>query len=164
MMSFTSGALGVLAVFAAAVLPAAAETALSLEFDGATHALSPQMNAGRTGVTRFVTVDAVSIEGVDGPAGLVLELAFTPGARSDDQPHDARISYRPDGWRDYWVSPPDFPPGAVVIDHLDLSGPEPRIAGSFAMPLCFTPSPVHTPDPARCLPASGRFAAPLERD
>jgi hypothetical protein len=101
---------------------------------------------------------------VDGSARLVLELALPPGARTGDSPHDARVSFRPEGWRDYWVSSPDLPEGAVVIDHLDLSGPIPRIVGRFALPLCFTPTPVHMPDPARCLPASGRFDTQLVQD
>ncbi len=66
------------------------------------------MEGARTGFTRFLSVDAVSIEGKDGVATLVLELALPPGARTIDAPHDARISFRPDGWQDYWVSPLDF--------------------------------------------------------
>lgn len=144
--------------------PAAAETVLSLEFDGVRHAFAPQMEGARTGFTRFLSVDAVSVEGADGPSRLVLELSLPPGARTGDAPHDARISFRPDGWRDHWVSPPEFPEGAVVIDFLDLSGPSPRIAGRFSTPLCFTPSPMRTPDLTRCLPASGRFETALVRD
>ena len=141
-----------------------ADPGLSLEFDGVTHVFVPQMDGARTGFTRFLSVDAVSIEGADGQARLVVELALPPRAQTTDIPHDARISFRPDGWRDYWVSPHDFPEGSVAIDHIDLSGPSPRIVGRFALPLCFTPTPVHTPDPARCLPASGRFDTALVRD
>lgn len=141
-----------------------AEPRLSLEFDGTTHAFAPQMEGARTGFTRFLTVDAVSIEGKDGFATLVLELALPPGARTGDAPHDARIGFRPDGWRDYWVSPPNFPAGAIVIDYLDLSSQTPEISGRFAVPLCYTATPVHAPDPARCLPASGRFSTALVRD
>lgn len=141
-----------------------AEAGLSLAFDGVTHAFAPQMDGARTGFTRFVSVDAVSIEGADGRARLVIELAMPPRTRSTDSPHDVRISFRPDGWRDYWVSPPGVPAAAVEIEHIDLSGPSPRIIGRFALPLCFTPSPIHVPDPAKCLPASGRFDTALVRD
>lgn len=145
--------------------PAAADSAaLSIVIDGATHVFAPQMDGARTGFTRFTVVDAVSIEGADGPARLVLELAFPPGARTGAGPHDARISFRPDGWQNYWVSPPDLPIDAVTVDHLDLSGPDPRIVGRFVVPLCFTPSPLHTPDAARCVEASGRFDTALVRD
>jgi hypothetical protein len=157
------GAITLVAILASPA-PAQASDGLSLTIDGTTLAFLPQMDGGRTGFTRFLSVDAISIEGENGPARLVVELALPPGARNGDQPHDARISYRPDGWRDYWVSPLAFPPGAVVIEDLDLSGTAPRIAGHFAVPLCFTASPVHTPDPNRCLAASGRFATPLVRD
>ena len=143
---------------------ARADPALTLEFDGTTHAFTPQMDGARTGFTRFLSVDAVSIEGKDGVATLVLELALPPGARTGDAPHDARISFRPDGWQDYWVAPLDFPAGAIVIDHLDLSSKAPEISGQFAVPLCFTASPVHAPAPTRCLPASGRFTTALVRD
>lgn len=156
----------VIALLALLAIPASAlaEPGLSLRFGGVTHLLVLQTDGGQTGFTRFLSVDAVSIEGIDGAARLVVEIALRLGARTGDQPHDARISFRPDGWRDYWVSPPDFPAGGVVIDHLDLSGPHPRIAGHFALVLCFTRSPVHPPDPDRCRPASGRFDTPLMRD
>jgi len=137
---------------------------LTLEVDGTAHAFTSQLDGARTGFTRFASVDAVSIEGAAGAARLVVEMSLRPAARTGDQPHDARISYRPDGWRNYWVSPPDFPRGALVIDHLDLSGPAPRIAGHFAVPLCFTPTPLHTPDLTNCLPASGRFDTALARE
>lgn len=142
----------------------AAAQEMSLNLSGATLNFTPQMEGGRTGFSRFAQVDAVSIEGGDGMARLVLELAFASGARAGDQPHDARISYRPQGWRDYWVSAPLFPAGGITIDELDLSGLEPRIAGSFRVELCLTRSPVHVPDPDHCQPASGRFTTPLMRD
>jgi len=146
--------------------PAVAQTpgGLSLSFDGVDRNFTPILVGGRTGFSHFLTVDAVSIEGADGPGRLVVELSLPPGARTGDRPHDARISFRPDGWRDYWVSPPDFPAGGVAIDHLELSGPEPRISGRFTVSICFTHGPVHQPDPDRCLPASGRFDTPLVRD
>ena len=143
---------------------ALAEPALTLDFDETTHTFTPQMEGARTGFTRFMSVDAVSIEGKDGVATLVLELSLPPGARTGDAPHDARISFRPEGWRDYWVSPPDFPAGAIVIDHLDLSSQAPKISGQFAVPLCYTATPIHVPDSARCLPASGSFTTALVRD
>ncbi len=156
------------AVLAAAMatLPGAApaEGVLTLDFDGTQRSFAAQMEGARTGFTRFLSVDAVSIEGVDGPARLVVELSLPPGARTGDTAHDARISFRPEGWRDYWVSPAAFPEGALVIEHLDLSGRAPRIAGRFAVPLCYTVTPVAAPDPARCRPATGRFDTPLVPD
>ena len=143
---------------------ARSDPALLLEFDGTTHAFTPRMDGARTGFTRFMSVDAVSIEGKDGGATLVLELSLPPGARTGDAPHDARISFRPEGWRDYWVSPVEFPEGGIVIEHLDLSSQTPEISGRFAVPLCHTATPIHAPDPARCLPASGRFSTALVRD
>lgn len=137
---------------------------MTLAFDGGAHAFRPLLDGARTGFTRFLSVDAVSIEGAAGPARLVLEISLPPGAQTGDQPRDARISFRPDGWRDYWVSPPNFPEGALRIDQLDLSGPSPRIVGHFAVPLCFTPTPLHTPDLTNCLPASGRFETALARE
>ncbi len=141
-----------------------AGSGIALEFDGVGWQFTPQMEGARTGFTRFLSVDAVSMEGADGPARLVLELSFPPGARTGDAPYDGRISFRPDGWRDYWVSPPDFPSGAVLIEYLDLSGPAPRIEGRFTSQLCFTKSPVHPPDPARCQMARGAFATELVPD
>jgi len=146
--------------------PTVAQTpgGLSLSFDGVARNFAPIMEGARTGFTRFLAVDAVSIEGADGRERMVVELSLPPGARTGDQPHDARISFRPDGWRDYWVSPPEVLSGGVMIEHLDLTGPNPRIAGHFALALCFTRSPVHQPDPGSCIPASGRFDTPLVRD
>jgi len=144
--------------------PAMAETVIELVFDGDARSFEPVTEGARTGFSRFMSVDAVSIEGADGQARLVLELSLPPGAAAGSAPHDARILFRPDGFRDYWVSPPVFPEGAVAIDNLDLSGRAPRIAGRFEVPLCFTPSPLHVPDPARCLPASGRFSTELAAD
>ena len=156
----------VLAALPGAALPGAAlaETALSLTFDGTAHRFVPQMEGARTGFSRFASLEAVSIEGADGPARLVLELSLPPGALAGDDPYAARISFRPDGWRDYWVSPPELSGAAVSVELLDLAGPAPRIAGRFAAPLCFTASPMHPPDPARCRPAAGRFATPLVPD
>lgn len=150
------------------VLPAApgagtaeAEASLRLHFDGAHQVFTLVTEGGRSGFTRFAALDAVSIEGQDGPARLVVEITLPAGADSGASPWDARISFRPQGFRDYWVSPPAFPEGGIVIDQLALSGPAPWIAGRFDVPLCFTRSPLHPPDPARCLPASGQFDTPL---
>lgn len=152
------------AVCLAVAPPVAAETMMELAFDGDTRAFTPVTDGARTGFTRFLSLDAVSIEGADGPARLVLELSLPPGSRVGDALNDARILYRPDGFRDYWVSPPVFPQGAIVIEDLDLTGRAPRIAGRFAAPLCYTASPLHAPDQARCRPASGRFSTGLVRD
>ena len=141
-----------------------AETVLTLTFDGVVHAFVPQMEGARTGFSRFATLEAVSIEGAAGPARLVLEVSLPRGARAGDAPCAARMSFRPDGWRSYWVSPPDLPGAAVSVEELDLSGPSPRIAGRFEAPLCFTPTPLHPPDATRCRTASGRFATPLVPD
>lgn len=146
------------------VWPVMADTAIHLAFDGIEYRFEPVMDGARTGFTRFASVDAVSIEGAQGPSRLVLELSLPPAARTGDAPHDARISFRPDGFRDYWVSPLAFPDGAVAVDLLDLSSPSPRIAGRFAVPLCFTASPLAVPDETRCLPAAGRFETALVRD
>ncbi len=155
--------LALAAVWAAAASESE-DTGMRLEFDGETMVFLPKMEGARTGFTRFASVDAVSIEGAAGPARLVLELALPPGSRTGDQPHDARISFRPDGFRNYWVSPPEIPQGAVTINLLDLSGPSPRVAGHFHVPLCFAATPIHTPDLSHCLPASGRFDTALVRD
>jgi len=163
-VKFVPRALSVTGAFLAFGAQASAEARLELEFDGTAHVFVPQMVGARTGFTRFLTVDAVSMEGVDGPARLVVELSFPPGAGMGDAPYDARISFRPEGWRDYWVSPPDFPDGAVTIKHLDLSGPAPRIAGYFTVPLCFTQSPIHASDLTRCQMASGMFDTALVPD
>lgn len=144
--------------------PGVALAQVTLKFDGATHQMDTQADTGRAGFTRFMVVDAVSFGAVAGPEQLVLELALPPRARQGDQPHDARILYLPDGWRDYWTSPPDFPEGGVVVTHLVLSGPAPRITGYFAVPLCFTKGPTQVPDLSRCQSATGRFDTPLTQD
>lgn len=151
-------------LIACSTVQALADYGIEFEFGGTKRYFGPQMEGTRTGFTRFLTVDAVSMEGASGPARLVLEFSLPPGSRTGDVPHDARISFRPDGWRDYWVSPPDFPDGAVTIKHLDLSGPAPRIAGYFTVPLCFTQSPIHPPDPNRCQLATGVFDTALVPD
>ncbi|MGJ3264666.1 MAG: hypothetical protein ACFE0R_15670 [Salinarimonas sp.] len=148
----------------ACIAPAAAQPMLDLVFDGDALTFTPVMDGARTGFTGFLSVDAVSIEGASGPARLVLEIALPPGSSTGAAPHDARILYRPDGFRDYWVSPTPFPEGAIAIERLDLAAATPRIAGRFEAPLCFTASPMHLPDPARCVTVSGRFDTPLVHD
>ena len=156
------------AFIAAAALLLAVQSAsaegITLSFDGMNRSFIPQMDGARTGFTRFDRIDAISIEGADGAARLVIEMSFLAGARRGDQPHDARISYRPDGWRDYWVSPPVFPQGALTVDGLDLSSLEPRISGSFSVPLCFARSVVDAPNLDHCQTATGRFSTLLVRD
>lgn len=164
MLQLVLGLITATAVVFANATSGVAEPAMSLEFDGTTHVFVPQMEGARTGFTRFSSVDAIGLEGADGQMRLVLELALPPGSETGDAPHDARISFRPNGFRDYWVSPPDLPDGTIIIEYLDLSGHAPRIAGHFAVPLCFAASPIHMLDQARCLPASGQFDTALARD
>lgn len=156
------------AIITASALLLAAQAAsaegITLSFDGMNRSFTPRMDGARSGFSRFDRVDAVSIEGADGAARLVIEMSFLPGARGGDQPHDARISYRPEGWRDYWVSPPLFPQGALTIEGLDLSSLEPRISGSFSVPLCFARSVVDAPNLEHCQTATGRFSTLLVRD
>lgn len=135
-----------------------AEAVPSLAFDGAAHRFGPQTGGARTGFSCFTRLEVVGIEDADGPARLVLELSLLPGARTGDASCAARISFRLDGWRDYWVTPPERSGAAVSVEELDLSGPAPCIAGRFAAPLCFIATPLHLPDPARCRPAARRFA------
>lgn len=144
--------------------PAAARAEVMLEFDGGSYRLDVGVDGAGAGFTRFMAVDAVSIHAVAVYGRLVLEIALPPRARQGDHPHDARILFQPDGWRNYWSSPPDFPDGGVVVTDLDLSGPAPWIAGHFSVPLCFTQSPIHTPNLARCQPATGRFDTRLTLD
>jgi len=153
-----------LGVFVLATGSVAAQAEVVMAFGEHTYHLDANATGGNAGFTRFMTVDAVSIGAVEGAARVVLELALPPRARQGDQPHDARIMYQPQGWRDYWSSPPDFPEGGVVVSRLDLSGHTPRIAGHFDVPLCFTKSPTHTPDLTQCQPATGHFDIALTPD
>lgn len=141
--------------------PVIAQADVMLVFDGDSYRLNVGEDGAGAGFTRFMVVDAVSIRAGGATGRIILEIAFPPRARQGDQPHDARILFQPDGWRNYWTSPPDFPAGGVVITALDLSGPAPRIAGHFSVLLCFTQSPIHTPDLAQCKPATGRFETRL---
>lgn len=134
---------------------------MSFAFQGETWEFALDDPQSRAGFTRFMSVDAVSFEGVAGAARLVVQLSLPPGG---SVPHDARILYLPDGWREYWVSPLVFPKGGVVVQGLQLSGDQPFIAGHFAVDLCFTRSPMHLPDPEDCAPAEGRFHTPLRAE
>lgn len=141
--------------------PVAAQSVMELDFQGQNLRFDLDHPMSRAGFTRFMTVDAVSFEGVAEAARLVIELALPP---SGDTPHDARIMFRPDGYRDYWLSPLVFPAGGVVIESVQLRGIAPHIAGEFETPLCFTASPLVLPDPARCDIARGRFQTELRPD
>jgi len=140
--------------FATATNPVSAQADVVLEFDGGNYRLNVGVGAG---FTRFMVVDAVSIHAVATSGRIILEIALPLRAQRGDQPHDARILFQPDGWRNYWSSAPEFPAGGLVVTALDLSGPAPRITGHFSVPLCFTKSPMHTPNLAQCKPATGRF-------
>ncbi len=141
--------------------PLLAQDRIVLEFEGSEMAFTFDDPQARAGFTRFMSVDAVSFEAVAGAARLVIELSLPPGG---DAPHDARIMFRPDGWRDYWLSPLIFPDGGVVVSQLALRGTAPHIEGQFETPLCFTASPMTLPDPDRCVPARGHFRTRLHPD
>ncbi len=142
----------------AGISMSAAETRMRLHFPDAAQEFALDDPQSRAGFTRFMSVDAVSFEGVAGAARLVVQLSLPPGGAV---PHDARILFLPDGWRDYWVSPLVFPEGGVVVEALALTGTAPRIAGRFDVDLCFTRSPMHLPDMDKCHRASGDFATGL---
>lgn len=63
-----------------------AQTGMRLAFDGAQLVFVPQMQGGRTGFTRFASVDAIGLEGAEGRMRLVLELALPPAAGRFDTP------------------------------------------------------------------------------
>ncbi len=145
-------------VLVSGAVSAAAEPALQFRFQDIAQDFALNAPQSRAGFTRFMSVDAVSFEGVAGDARLVVQLSLPPGG---SMPHDARILFLPEGWRDYWVSPLVFPEGGVTVEALRLSGTEPRIAGRFDVDLCFTRSPMHLPDMDQCYRASGAFATDL---
>jgi len=153
--------IGVFALILALPAPVMAQDWIVLEFQGAQMSFTLDDPLARAGFTRFMSVDAVSFEGVAGPARLAIELSLPPGG---DNPHDARIMFRPDGYRDYWLSPLAFPKGGVVIDDLTFSGPDARISGRFETPLCFTATALTLPDPANCDLARGQFQTGLQPD
>ncbi len=161
------GTLCVAALVAALVgVPGRAEDVLALVFKGESYQFVPEMEGARTGFTRFAALDAVSLEGArpDGPERLVLQVSLAPGEGADVAPLDGRIMFRPDGWRDYWVSAEVFPPEAIRIEELELSGPEPWIAGGFDLELCLVASPLQRPDASACEQAMGEFRTRLMRD
>ena len=145
---------------------ARASDVLTLEFQGQSYRFLPEMEGARTGFTRFAALDAVSMEGapLEGAERLVLQFSLPPGAGISVAVLDARIMFRTDGWRDYWVSPLVFPADAIRFEELQLSGPTPRIAGRFDVELCPVVSPLHLPDMAECSSARGSFRTELIRD
>lgn len=119
---------------------------------------------GRAGLTRFSALDAISFEGQAGRARLVITLSLPPDAGPDPQPLDARVIYRADGFGTAWqsIAPPG--PESFSFHDLALSGPRPRIVGTFTLPLCHRASLLAPPDPARCEVATGRFDTVLHID
>ncbi|TVS01359.1 MAG: hypothetical protein EA407_11920 [Rhodobacteraceae bacterium] len=167
MMWALRGAFCVVALVAAlAGVPGHAEDGLTLVFKGESYHFAPEMDGARTGFTRFAALEAVSLEGArpDGPERLVLQVSLAPGEGADVAPLDGRIMFRPDGWRDYWVSAAVFPGDAILIEELELSGPEAWIAGGFDLELCPVASPLHPPDTSGCEQAIGEFRTRLMRD
>lgn len=119
---------------------------------------------GRAGMTRFSMLDAISLEGQAGAARLVVKFALPPDAAPGAQPLDARVSYRPDGYVDYWQTAELPAPGAFIFERVQLSGPRPRIAGRFEVTLCARASVMVAHDTGTCSVARGRFASDLQID
>lgn len=152
-------------VFLISPMPATAEHAagpafLSFTFDGA----SIQFGPDRAGMTRFAMLDAISLEGVADRARLVVKFALPPEAGLDAHPLDARVTYRPDGFADFWQSIDAPGPGAFVFDAVQLSGPGPRVAGRFEVTLCRRASVMVQADRSDCRAAKGAFATELQID
>ncbi|MCC5991798.1 MAG: hypothetical protein JJT99_04670 [Rhodobacteraceae bacterium] len=119
---------------------------------------------GRAGMTRFSMLDAISIEGQAGAARLVVKFALPPEAGIDAQPIDARVSYRPDGYVNYWQTAKLPAPGSFIFEQVQLSGPRPRIAGHFEVTLCARASVIAAHDTGNCRVATGSFATKLQID
>jgi len=119
---------------------------------------------GGAGITRFSMLDAIGIEAAAGSARLVLEIALPPGARPGAAPVDAWVTYRPDGFRDYWQTAEPPLPGAIVVKDVGLRGPSPWIAGRFRVLLCRRASMMVPADPGACRPAAGTFHTTLQID
>jgi hypothetical protein len=151
-------------VLGAVAGPAAGEGVVTLAFQGAAHEFRTSTDGARAGFARFAAIDAVSFEGEAGPARLVVELSLPPDAGPGTVPLAARVIWRPDGFRDYWVSPPGVPPGAVRIDRVDLRADVPEIAGAYRLPLCPVAGPLVAPAADDCPLAEGRFAVTLARE
>jgi hypothetical protein len=149
---------------ALAVLPAPAPAGgeMTLDFPDAPGRFVPV--PGGAGLTRFRALDAIGIDGQAGRARLVIEIALPPGAGPLDAPLDARVSFRPAGFRDYWQTTGPLPSGAIALDTVALSGPSPRIAGRFRVVLCRRASAMAPADPGDCHPAAGRFDTTLQID
>ncbi|WP_209425256.1 hypothetical protein [Pararhodobacter sp. SW119] len=153
-------------ITALAATPAPAQGWLTLDFPGAPARLAPV--AGGAGITRFSMLDAVGIEAA-GEAGaetarLVIEIALPPDAAPGTLPLDARVTYRPDGFRNYWQTADLPPPGAIVLEDVALRGPAPRLAGRFEVVLCRRASVMVPADAGDCRSAAGAFDTPLQID
>jgi len=147
---------------AAAAVPATAGSRLTLDFPDAPERLQPV--PGGVGVTRFSMLDAIGIEGVAGAARLVIEIALPPDAVPGTAPLDARVTYRPDGFRDFWQTTEVPPPGAIVLTEVALRGPAARIRGRFRVLLCRRASVMVPADSGDCHPAEGVFDTHLQID
>jgi hypothetical protein len=141
--------------------PTAASDFLTFDFADAPSRFEPVPQ--RAGMTRFAMLDAISFEGAAGPARLVIELALPAQAELGTQPVDARVTYRPDGFTQYWQTIA-IAPDAFVFETLALSGPTPRIVGTFEVSLCLRLSLMQPANPAQCQTASGRFDTALQID
>jgi len=152
------------AVLALPVLAQDAPGASVLQFDfpGAPKAFAPV--PGRAGLTRFGALDALSIEGQAGSARLVVEFALPPDAGPDAAPIDARVTFRPDGFTNFWQTAEMSGSQAIRLTQVALSGPQPRIAGSFAVTLCARASVLRPADPDTCQIARGEFSTQLQID
>lgn len=153
----------VVALGLAPAAPAAADE-IVLGLVGAPDRFALVTDGGRTGASRFARLTAVSLEGRAGPARVVIELSLPPGADPAKRVLDGRVIYRPDGFRDFWISHGPLPTDALTVEALDLTPGAARIAGRFSLPLCPVTSVLAAPDPTRCAPAEGRFDAPLILD
>ena len=135
---------------------------LRLEFRDAPAQFQPV--PGRAGMTRFSMLDAISLEGQAGAARLVVKFALPPDAAPDAQPLDARVTYRPHGYVDYWQTAELPAPGAFIFEQVQLSGPRPRVTGRFEVTLCARASVMDMHDSGNCSVARGRFASDLQID
>ena len=119
---------------------------------------------GRAGMTRFSMLDAISIEGQAGAARLVVKFALPPDAGPGAQLLDARVTYRPDGFADFWQTVDIPAPEAFRFERVVLTGPRPEIAGRFNVALCPRVSIMRPADLEGCRMASGQFATHLQID
>ena len=151
-----------LALAVGATASANDDDGITLDFPDAPHRFAPVPEGA--GFSRFSMLDAVGVEGAAGPARLVIELALAPDSTPGAAPLEARLTFRPDGFRDFWQTPGPVPEGAVTLTRVDLRGPRPRIAGQFAVTLCRRASVTAPPDTGDCHPATGTFDMALTRD